>query len=274
MRCLMAEKSDARDRHVKARRYGVVSVLSFFGVLFWLGWIEDYPAADVVLMAMLLAALPGLSMVQVPLLSGVPIDRMQAYWSSTVTLWVLGLSCWLVGTRSGDISAVGIVSLSPNAVLGWSTILTVAGLGIILGFRWLGGRFRVAETPLLKSLLPKTRRERSVFGVLSLAAGTCEELAYRGYVIPMLIPILGMGSAVVISSLVFGLMHGYQGWLGIFRTTLMGAVLAWGFIFSGSLVPAMIAHTAIDLIAGILIGDWLLSPEPEFGVDSEESLSV
>ena len=63
MRCLMAEKSDARDRHVKARRYGVVSVLSFFGVLFWLGWIEDYPAADVVLMAVLLAALPGLSMV-------------------------------------------------------------------------------------------------------------------------------------------------------------------------------------------------------------------
>tara|TARA_Y100000996_G_scaffold379679_1_gene333097 strand:+ start:1527 stop:1799 length:273 start_codon:yes stop_codon:yes gene_type:complete len=87
----------------------------------------------------------------------------------------------------------------------------------------------------------------------------------------MLIPALGLGSAVMISSLVFGLMHSYQGWLGIFRTTLMGAVLAWGFIFSGSLVPAMIAHTAIDLIAGILIGDWLLSPEPEFGVDSRES---
>tara|TARA_A100001037_G_scaffold251783_2_gene235481 strand:- start:26470 stop:26742 length:273 start_codon:yes stop_codon:yes gene_type:complete len=90
----------------------------------------------------------------------------------------------------------------------------------------------------------------------------------------MLIPILGMGSAVVISSLVFGLMHGYQGWLGILRTTLMGAVLAWGFISSGSLIPAMIAHIMIDLIAGILIGDWLLSPEPEFGVDSEESPSV
>ena len=269
----MDEKSDACDRNMKAIRYGVVSVVSFFGVLFWLGWIEDYSAADAVLMAVVLAALPGLSLVQVPLVSGVPIDRLQAYWSSTVTLWVLGLSCWLVGTRGGDISAVGIVPLSPAAVLGWSAILTVAGLGIILGFRWLGGRFRIAETPLLKSLLPKTRRERRVFGVLSLAAGTCEELAYRGYVIPMLIPVLGLGSAVVISSLVFGLMHGYQGWLGIFRTTLMGAVLAWGFISSGSLIPAMIAHTAIDLIAGILIGDWLLSLELEFGVDSEESPS-
>ena len=271
MRCLMDEKSDVRDRHMKARRYGVVSVLSFFAVLFWLGWIEDYPAVDAVLMAVVLAALPGLSLVQVPLVSGVSIDRLQAYWSSTVTLWVLGVSCWLVGTRGGDISAVGMVPLSLSAMLGWSATLTVAGIGIILAFRWLGGRFRVAETPLLKSLLPKTRQERRVFGVLSLAAGTCEELAYRGYVIPMLIPALGLGSAVMISSLVFGLMHSYQGWLGIFRTTLMGAVLAWGFIFSGSLVPAMIAHTAIDLIAGILIGDWLLSPEPEFGVDSRES---
>ena len=38
MRCLMAEKSDARDRHVKSERYGVVTVLSFFGVLFWI-WV-------------------------------------------------------------------------------------------------------------------------------------------------------------------------------------------------------------------------------------------
>jgi membrane protease YdiL (CAAX protease family) len=51
----------------------------------------------------------------------------------------------------------------------------------------------------------------------------------------------------------------------------MGLVLAWGFIASGSLLPAMIAHTTIDLIAGIVLGDWLLSPEPDFGIDSKES---
>lgn len=267
----MDEKSSGCDQNVKAVAYGVAAVFSFCVVLLWLLLVADYPAVDAVLMAVLLAALPGLSIVQVPLVSGVSIDRLQAYRSSIVTLWVLGVSCWLVGTRGGDVSAIGIVPLSPSEIIGWSVILTVAGIGIILCFRSISHRFGVAETPLLKSLLPHTRQERCVFAVLSFAAGTCEELAYRGYAIPMLAPILGLSGAATISAVVFGLMHGYQGRLGVFRTTLMGAVLAWGFISSGSLIPAMIAHITIDLIAGLILGDWLLSPEPEFGVDSKES---
>jgi len=51
-------------------------------------------------------------------------------------------------------------------------------------------------------------------------------------------------------------------------------VLAGGFVMSGSLVPAILAHTAIDLIAGIAIGDWLLSPEPASGVRSVDSSST
>ena len=267
----MSEGLQECDRHAKAKVYCVVAVCGFGSVFLWLRLVADYAVADTLLMAVLLVGLPFLSIVQVPLVSGLSIDRMRAYWSSIVTLWILGVTCWLVGTRGGDVSAIGIVPLSASAMLGWSITLTLAGMGIILCFRWITDRFSLTETRLLKNLLPKTYQERRVFVVLSFAAGTCEELAYRGYAISMLAPVMGLSGAAAASALVFGLMHGYQGRLGVFRTTLMGLVFAWGFIASGSLLPAMIAHTTIDLIAGIVLGDWLLSPEPDFGIDSKES---
>ena len=54
-------------------------------------------------------------------------------------------------------------------------------------------------------------------------------------------------------------MHGYQGWLGMVRTALMGGVLAGGFLAAGSLWPPIVAHIAIDILAGIVFGERLLS---------------
>jgi len=273
MRSLVSDAAHTPDSKAKAqaRAYAALGVLAFWGVVAGLTLGADYAMVDALLLAALLAAVPGLAMAQVPLIKGMTVDRLPAYWSSILTLWLLGTGCWLVGTRNDGVSAIGIVLLPVGAMIGWSVALTAAGMGIILLFRWIGSRVGVAETLLLRSLLPRTTEERRVFAVLSVAAGTGEELAYRGYVIPMLAPILGIGGAAALSTLVFGLMHGYQGRLGIVRTALMGAVLAGGFIVSGSLIPAMIAHTAIDLIAGIAVGDWLLSPAPDFGVEDAES---
>jgi len=116
----------------------------------------------------------------------------------------------------------------------------------------------VPDSPVLRQLLPVTPRERAAFALLSVAAGTGEELAYRGYVIPVLTPVLGIGPAAVLSTAVFGIMHGYQGTMGIIRTGLMGAVLVWGFLASGSLWPPILAHTFIDLLVGLVFGDRLL----------------
>ena len=82
------------------------------------------------------------------------------------------------------------------------------------------------------------------------------------------------GSLAVVTSVVFGAVHGYQGALGVLRTGTMGGVLAWGFISSGSLVPVMIAHTLIDLIAGIALGERLLSPRAVAGVDEGPDLGT
>ena len=61
-----------------------------------------------------------------------------------------------------------------------------------------------------------------------------------------------------LSSCAFGLLHGYQGWLGVLRTGIMGFFLAASFVISGSLWPAVIAHVTLDLVSGLILGKTLL----------------
>jgi len=258
----------------------VSRVLTWFGVtLFWivqlsLMLVVGLPLADSILLALLLAVVPALSLAQVPLIGDTEIDRLPAYWGSILTLWLIGTACWFVATRVDGPAALGLVGLPFVALAGWSLGLTAAGMLIILVFRQVAVVAGVRETRLLRQLLPRTPREIRVFVLLSLAAGIGEEFAYRGYVIPALSPILGVVGATVLSTVVFGIMHAYQGWLGMVRTGLMGLILALGFLLSGSLWPPIIAHTLIDLLAGIVLGDRLLSPEGESGVHIHRDLTV
>ena len=70
-----------------------------------------------------------------------------------------------------------------------------------------------------------------------------------------------MGSAwaaALLSSAVFGVLHAYQGWLGMVRTGMLGLLLAAAFLLSGSLWPCIVAHAILDLVAGLLLGDTLV----------------
>jgi len=225
-------------------------------LLFWVG----LPLADTVLLAALLAVLPFLALAQLPLVQDTPIDRLPAYWGSIVTLWLIGTASWLVGTRATGAAGVGLVGLPWLSLLGWSAVLTLGGLGVIVVFRQIAIATGAPESPMLRALLPRTNQERAAFALLSVAAGVGEELAFRGYAIPRLAAFMGVPGAAVVTSAVFGILHGYQGVLGTVRTGLMGGILAWGYISSGSVLPAIAAHTAIDLLAGIVLGERLLPP--------------
>ncbi|MEQ1856959.1 MAG: type II CAAX endopeptidase family protein [Longimicrobiales bacterium] len=232
----------------------------FWTVLLLLQSDGGLPLADAILVAVLLVAVPAFALAQLPLVADVPVARLPAYWGSIAALWMIGSSSWLVGSRSGGAASVGLVGLSPVGLLGWAAALTIACLLVVLVFRQLAIWAGAVESPLLRDLLPRTAKERRVFALLSLAAGVGEELAYRGYAILVLAPLVGTWGAVVLTSVVFGVLHAYQGLLGMVRTALMGGVLAWGFLASGSLWPAIIAHVALDLLAGLAFGERLLPP--------------
>lgn len=261
----------SRLKDLPPRVTGVLwlGVIMFWAVQLSLYVLAGLPLSDTILLATLLIAMPALAVAQVPLTAERRIERLPAYWSSIATLWILGTISWLVGTRTDGLAAIGVTLLAPAPFTAWTLGLTAAGLGVIVVFRQIAIALRLRESPLLRDLIPRTADERGVFAILSVAAGVGEEVAYRGYAIPVLIPVVGSVGALLLTSVVFGVLHVYQGALGILRTTAMGATLAGGFLLSGSLLPGMIAHTLIDLLAGIFMADKLLLPLTGTGVENE-----
>lgn len=85
--------------------------------------------------------------------------------------------------------------------------------------------------------------------VLVLAfVGVYEEIFARGLLLDRCRKLLrGTWAPVLVSSVLFGLGHLYQGWIGVGQTTLIGIVLALAVIRWGTLWPAIIAHALLDV---------------------------
>jgi membrane protease YdiL (CAAX protease family) len=102
--------------------------------------------------------------------------------------------------------------------------------------------------------VPRNAGERRSFIALAITAGVCEELLYRGFLLWYLAPFAGLAGAVAVGTLVFGLAHAYQGPRNAGRAAIAG-LAHWGiYLATGSIVPGMVLHAAIDLDSMALLG--------------------
>lgn len=101
-------------------------------------------------------------------------------------------------------------------------------------------------------LAPRNARELLAFIPVSITAGVWEELFYRGFLMWFFAPLAGVAGSIAITSVIFGVGHAYQGWKGVVRTTIAGALFAAGYALTASLWWLMIIHAAIDVFAGVL----------------------
>jgi membrane protease YdiL (CAAX protease family) len=102
----------------------------------------------------------------------------------------------------------------------------------------------------LPGFLPTTAGERALWILLSLTAGVCEEVAYRGFLIRFLHEgglALPLAAALTVSSVLFGLGHLYQGLRGVVSSTIAGVAFGLLFLLTGSLIPGIILHALIDM---------------------------
>jgi uncharacterized protein len=205
----------------------------------------------------LLVPLPALLILQGRKLSELEIlPRREAYISSIASLWMLAIATLAVARASGyGLTDLGLAALDPARSAGYAAALTVAGVAVLFAFRFAG----VREPPLVRELMPVTRQDRILFVGVSITAGICEEIIFRGFLIHALYS--GTGSlaiALLLSSGVFGVAHAYQQPAGALRAMLLGLILAIPFAIEGSIVPAIVAHAAIDILSGLWLARYLL----------------
>ena len=90
--------------------------------------------------------------------------------------------------------------------------------------------------------------------MFTLFVGLHEEILFRGFVLSRFCTLFGRPTiAVLASGLIFGLLHVYQGPIGVVQTTVVGLVLAGTVIITRTLWPAIIAHFIFDTIGLLLI---------------------
>jgi membrane protease YdiL (CAAX protease family) len=205
----------------------------------------------------LLGPLPALLLLQARLSEQVPEEagRQEVYLSSAVSIIILAALA-MVAARFGGLSRVDLrlVAIGPGTLLAAAGLTTVAGVALMA----LGRILDLPESPLVDFLIPRNGRDRIAFAGLSITAGIGEELVFRSFLIGAL---LGAGAsvtvAVAVSVVTFALSHAYQGVLGVIRVALLGVVLTAPFLLTGSVYPSVLAHAALDILAGIVLADWL-----------------
>lgn len=237
-----------------ARALGLLLVVVTLGI--WLSLHRlDGPARA--LTTFLLGPLPALMLLQARLLDRLPAEaeREGVYFSSAFSVWILAALAMLAARHSG-LSRVDlwIVPVSTPVLLGAGGLTTLAGLGVMAAGRAL----RIPENALVDYMIPRTPPEKIAFTGLSVSAGIAEELVFRSFLLAVILRASGsMVVAVAISVGAFAVSHAYQGLGGVVRVAILGFILTAPFLLTGSAYPSMIAHATLDLLAGLVLADWL-----------------
>lgn len=97
---------------------------------------------------------------------------------------------------------------------------------------------------------------RTVIIVFAMFTGVHEEIFFRGFVLSRCRTLLRWNwLAIPVVSLMFGLVHAYQGPMGVVQTTVIGLILGVVATYSRSLWPVIIAHAALNMV-GLGIIPW------------------
>jgi membrane protease YdiL (CAAX protease family) len=245
-----------------------------------LGWFDHLLFLVLAVVFPVRAALFGLRPLQRASDADLPRVKLAVYRRAIVLQWTvvaLVVVLWLVTHRSW--SALGLVPRLNGGLLG-----VVGGLAVFVLVLLRQGYLKPADddslehlrqrTRHLERMLPTTLRERSWFFALAGTAGVCEEVLYRGYLIWYLVawswlfaPHSSFLVAAIVSSLVFGVGHAYQGVRGILLTAVVAGFLAAAYWITRSLFAGMLIHALMDLHAGYLsqLACRRASGEPETG---------
>lgn len=218
-----------------------------------------HPWYDLALLAFAVVVMPVLSVI-----AGRQLDRSDGksliprYWFTASRGWLAVaavIAVWWFAHR--PFAQLGLDF--PIGIRGQAGFLVVAVAALVAAWQIRRAR-KLSDEDVDKALsrigylkiVPRTRAEFSIFCLVALTAGVWEELVYRGFLLWLLIPAIGVPGAIGVSSVIFGIGHAYQGIRGMITTALVGLVFALLYAWTASLWWLMLAHALIDVYGGMV----------------------
>ncbi|SDY25583.1 hypothetical protein SAMN05421736_101788 [Evansella caseinilytica] len=141
-----------------------------------------------------------------------------------------------------------------KAIIGWTAVLFFVSVLLLTAMDWLNIGWENEKTQSLQSEI--TWLTISVgFVSAAIISPAYEEIFYRGFLYKWLRMKWGVGTGVLISSVIFTVVH-----IPTYNTLpinfISGAVWAWTYEKSGSILPGMIIHGIYNGIA-VLLTVWM-----------------
>jgi len=142
--------------------------------------------------------------------------------------------------------------------LGWRPISFSAAAGAILAGPILVVSISILQFALRSpeieppfSQMLGSRGTIVLFGILAVILGPiAEELAFRGFLMPLMIRSLGAAGGIVVTGILFGSSHGYEyqwSWQYMLLISLVGCAFGWTKYKTQSTLASALMHSAFNL---------------------------
>jgi uncharacterized protein len=208
----------------------------------------------VVLVVMLAASLAGAINRNLSPIGG-PHGRAAGYLLVMIFEWVMVAFIWYGVRRRG----IPLRDLIGGNWPGARAVLRDLGIAIVfliisgLVLNGLQHLLKAVPNQAIRNMFPHGATEITVYLLLTMTAGFCEELIFRGYLQRQFTALTQASAAgIVLQGIAFGVGHGYQGWKYMLMIAVFGAMFGVLAQWRRSLRPGMIAHFVQDVIGGLL----------------------
>jgi membrane protease YdiL (CAAX protease family) len=193
-----------------------------------------------------------------------PSIKEKTYYKLTIWYWVIAVS-FLLFSPIKDVFHIkeqiifnqvwAIIAFIIGAYLFATQILPI----ILLTFSEKMRKLTMDTFNHKSYIFPTTNRQLKLFIMVPITVGICEEIIFRGYLYSYFQSSpysLSATISVLLISFLFGLGHFQQGVSGMVVTLLLGYLLGFLYLYTGSLILPIMLHILFDV--KILYVAWIL----------------
>ena len=184
--------------------------------------------------------------------------KTAAIFSILNDLGLISLVFYFIWRNGESLHRIGLTLRNFSKEAGWGLLLFIP---VVYTTNYLGNLLRgaglSAPAKLPSFLMAKGHGGLFLAVVLVVVVAIVEETIFRGYLIQRLNTATRRPwAAVVLSSAIFSIGHGYEGTAGVITIFCLGTILAVVYLWRKSLIAPMILHFCIDF-SSIVLAAWL-----------------
>jgi uncharacterized protein len=185
--------------------------------------------------------------------------KKHIYYSNSLLLLIgalIVLTLWNVYYRPFSLLGIDYPYVDNIVLLLSTTILMLYFIDTLFGYFYKKKTKKEMKDTL--EIMPSNWSEYKHYILLAFAAGICEEIIFRGFLITYIRELMhnhpySFYVALLLPSISFAVSHIYQGWLAVLKIFVLSILFGAVFILSKSLALVIVIHIFVDLFSGALL---------------------